>query len=672
MNKSVRAKSQEGEDGDGALRLSSDSHDNAATLQVSISLMQFRGISDLCRVVNNHDSELETFWFSWSLFGNVFQSNRFGLGSDGLGASEVDKVLVRCQEDTLKGRLLEASPLIIYLCATNTVIAAASVSLEGDCVVAHQPVVDEWIQFSPVEEYASICAGWSSSIHAMVTVNAADSFEDASQGDLDGYGEEDFESQGSVGGGAVESAAHHYRFSVQVRSVAGLKYAANACVHFTYPHLGVSGAAVRTRPTWCISHTETAVHGAAATYDCCLTPNDLKASLLENPLLIVVETRNNLGFSPLGAAVTPLEGLLRSKPYNYRCPLTGKTFKDVTSYRSHRNALSVAASRQDAHPELPASIIGKVPPPEPVIVQTTDAYYALRSDIGRGEVVGKVRTMLILEDMGIVKDEALWPVRRGYKMQNGAVYEIPAGNAVSDGPLLTEIGQKNDDPLSQQQMILQQRLQEWEAWQREAEEKWRESLREKEAQLRASITAEASAALAQRADDLKRAHEEAARLEVRLRNGIDAAERQKSQLELKEEQMKIRLTQKTAELQLLQRRVRDEARAKIDVESRRADNAEKRFQASDEARERAEKRAVEAEKDFDIYRHHIKSLPETALREELSKVRAQLAESRESTERERRLRSEVELEREHFKAQMHRFNLLMFVFEETDIIKYLV
>lgn len=650
---------------DNALRLSSDGSNK---LELSISLMQFKGVSDICRVVNTDDHELDLFWFSWSLFGNVFQSNRFGLGSEGLPEPEVDKIVVQCSDDTIKDRVHNASPLSIYLCATNTVIAAANVPLDANLMIgSEQPFVDQWFEFAPIGDYESICRGLISSIHTVITIDPLENqIEMNSERDGDEYDEDEFEQQvtDALDASTLDSPAHHYRFSVQVRSVAGLKHAANACVHFTYPHLGASGSVVRTRPTWCISHTENQVHGAVATYECCLTVNDFKAAVLENPLFIVVDTRNNLGFSPLGTGLVSLDGLLRSKPYSYRCPLTGKSFKDISSYRSHRNALSVAASRQDAHPEIPGSLIGKIPPHDPVVVLTTDAYYALRRDGGSGDVVGKVRVMLILEDMGAIKDEALWPVRSGYKQQNGAVYELPSMDPAETEMPLPPMQQPSsaadhDNALDQQQIMLQQRLQEWEAWQRDAEEKWRESLREKEAQLRATVTAEASANLAQRADDLKRAHEEAARLEVRLRNSIEAAERQKYQLELKEEQMKTRLAQKTAELQLLQRRVRDEARAKIEVEARRAENAEKRHQASEEARERAEKRAAEAEKDFDVYRHHIKSLPETALREELSKARAQLAEARESIERERRLRTEVELEREHFKAQMHRLALAL-------------
>ena len=51
--------------------------------------------------------------------------------------------------------------------------------------------------------------------------------------------------------------------------------------------------------------------------------------------------------------------------------------------------------------------------------------------------------------------------------------------------------------------------------------------------------------------------------------------------------------------------------------------------------------------------------PESLLREEVARLRAQLGESRGEVERERRIRSEAELEKEHFRAQMHRLAMAL-------------
>lgn len=59
------------------------------------------------------------------------------------------------------------------------------------------------------------------------------------------------------------------------------------------------------------------------------------------------------------------------------------------------------------------------------------------------------------------------------------------------------------------------------------------------------------------------------------------------------------------------------------------------------------------------YRHQVRSLPESVLREECARLKAQLSEGRAEVERERRVRSEAELEKEHFRSQMHRLALAL-------------
>ena len=65
---------------------------------------------------------------------------------------------------------------------------------------------------------------------------------------------------------------------------------------------------------------------------------------------------------------------------------------------------------------------------------------------------------------------------------------------------------------------------------------------------------------------------------------------------------------------------------------------------------------------LDLY-HHPHSIvlgtPESLLREEVARLRAQLGECRGEVERERRIRSEAELEKEHFRAQMHRLAMAL-------------
>jgi hypothetical protein len=126
------------------------------------------------------------------------------------------------------------------------------------------------------------------------------------------------------------------------------------------------------------------------------------------------------------------------------------------------------------------------------------------------------------------------------------------------------------------------------------------------------------------------------------------------QWNIREEESSLKLAQKTSELQLLQRRVRDEAKILVDNEKRRCDNLTHQMTQLQSSLMIMEKRAKDSEKDFESYRQKSRNLPENALREEIAKKSAQLSESRGEIERERRLRSETELEKDHFRSQMHR------------------
>ncbi len=119
-------------------------------------------------------------------------------------------------------------------------------------------------------------------------------------------------------------------------------------------------------------------------------------------------------------------------------------------------------------------------------------------------------------------------------------------------------------------------------------------------------------------------HAQAGKLEVRLRTAIDNAERQKNGLVLREEQMQVKLAQKTNELQLLQRRIRDEAKALVEGEKHRADALSKQLAAVNESLKVSERRAKMSEDDFEAYRMRMRGTPEAVLREENAKLRAQV------------------------------------------------
>lgn len=677
---------------DSVLRISSDEGESLSRrrIEVAVALRDFHSMDALtaalseCNAAANGDASQQAheYHLSWAMFGTCIESGRFVSGQNG-PSPQIDRIMTESTFAGLMRRIQSESPLEIQLLSGNIVVATAIVNIEFKRLGLEQFGMSSWCEFKPIDPYrSSLGYDATGSVLFEITLKQADegvvngSAQATKMGNLrrglatagSDYDDDDFESQDGRPAAAntpqeeqqeqqqeeeeeeeeyeePADSIHKYRLSIQVSSVGGLKHAANATVHFQYACLGIQGAAVRTRPTWCISHFDTPIHGAVASYSCAMKKADFAQTLAKFPLNIFVESRSNLGYRPMGQSSIPVDAILRSKPHSYRCPVTGKSFRTRRAYTEHRNLIVfMAAKGKMGH---------KVPPETPIVVRTVDAFYALvaapdtaaNAAPSVGKHAGKVRAIVIIEDLG---------ASFGAQPADGAAASVVTESASADAPPLPAAPMQGVDLLAQQQVLLQQRYQEWEEWQRNAEEKWREGLRQKEMHLRQRISAELAAGLAQQSEDLKRAQEEVARLEVRLRNGIEAADREKVQLELREEQVKTRLSQKTAELQLLQKRVRDEAKARVDAETRRAEVAEARATSAEEARDRAEQRAREVERDYETYRQHVRSMPETTLREELSRSRAQLAEAREAIERERRRSSEVELEREHYKAQMHR------------------
>jgi hypothetical protein len=374
---------------------------------------------------------------------------------------------------------------------------------------------------------------------------------------------------------------------------------------------------------------------------------------MKHPFKIAVLSRTNLGTEQLAQVVVDLLDIYRSEPHSLRCPLTGRVFKTMEDYKHHRDImLALRAS----------GTFDVVPPKDPVSVWSRDLIIPLAADVG-----GRVRVAAFIEDLALVGSEKSVPVKPGYKMHNGALYPADANDSPEQGNQSGNSGamgatgpnQGSDGGGIGQFSSMSELQADWEKWRAAAEAQWRETLREKELQMRAKVEADAANTLAARADDLRRAQEEAGRLEVRLRTAIDAAERQKSQLNAKEEQLQMKLAQKTAELQLLQRRVRDEAKARVDAETRRADGLATQVSVQKDTIDRLQGRIREVEREFENFRAYARSTPETVLREEVARLKAQLGECRAEVERERRIRSEAELEKEHYRAQMHRLALAL-------------
>lgn len=458
---------------------------------------------------------------------------------------------------------------------------------------------------------------------------------------------------------------HHFRVSIDVKSVNQLKKPANIVVSYTYPHLGATSL-VRTTPVWLQPQSEGRVENGCAVFDCCMTRRELLTVFSTYPLKISISNKTQaMSTALLGEVVIDLSYMQSTDPVSYRCLLTSHTFKSLQEYNDHRDMM--IALRTAGH-------VDKIPPVDPVLIRATDCLYDIEVSASQVGIANdaKLRVITIVEDLGKVGPEVGLNVRQGYKQQGAGVYhdQDDAGpahltanerlNPLYKSAEILDLKSVNKDTMTATEQARWDILkQDWETWQKQAEIKWRESMREKEMQLREKLESEASQKLVVQVADLKRAHEAAARLEIRLRESISKIDQQKTQLLRKEEQMTTTLAQKTAELQLLQKTIRDEAKVKIDAETRRADALDKHIQTLKAQVLQLNKRCQETEQDFEAHRKRQRETPETMLREDNSRLRAQLAECKAEADRERRIQSELKLEKEQIRSQLHRMAIAL-------------
>ena len=462
----------------------------------------------------------------------------------------------------------------------------------------------------------------------------------------------------------------HFRLSLEMKSVRGLNRPAHLFLQVTYGHLGVN-TVVRTPPQWHRANVETLIEKGAISYECATTRPRLHEIFVQNPLKIFVFERSQLGNKAVGSVSIDLSAMETLPPHAYKCPVTGRIFQALSDYVDHRNNLSVMYHNGD---------INRLPPSDPEILRALDTYINIdvidqEEEEVKGKGIGlvatlakaKIRVLIVLEDKGVVGREMATRIKKGYKMHNGAVYGLGEGEneeEVGDGDGERD-GENEKDPVlmgGDQSRFLSpsgaslpnQHVIDWELWRQQQERDWRNSLHDREVALRNQIKEEAAKMMEGKVDDLRRAQSEVGKLEVRLKAAIDATERQKTKLIQQEEYLQSRVNQKLQELQLLSKRVKAEAKTVIDAEQQKTAAMEAQMRALQDSLRVTERRALSAEKDFESLKAQMRNSSESLLREELSMTKAQLAECREVVEREKNLRSGVLLEREHFRAQMHR------------------
>lgn len=460
----------------------------------------------------------------------------------------------------------------------------------------------------------------------------------------------------------------HYRISINLQSIQGLERAIFSSFQFTYPHLGSAGV-VRTPPQWFQPGTEVRIEKGSVSYELATTKSRLENIFSNFPIKVDMLRRTHQENDVVGFAIIDLMSTLRTAPYMYVCPVTLQTFRTVAEYRVHAQELSEKYTNQE---------IDRAPARDPDVVYATDCFLRMEDDSVKAEdekptvSMAKLRVVTVIEDKGEISRENALRVKPGYKMHGGGVYPKP----VMEEAMVQTTPRKPtptpaapavvppvaappaaDDSLLRKEFIEQELRQarlDWELWRERQEKEWRDKLLEKENEIKNKAKQEAQALLESKMDDLKRSQQEVGRMEVRLKASIDAVEKQKLRLQQQEEILEGKVASRLQELQLLTKRVKVEAKTLVDGERQKNVVALAQIAQLQDYNTTLEKKIKHLEEEYAELKDSQRKFSETLLREELAAVRAHLAEAKEAIEREKNATAAAVLEKEHYRAQMHR------------------
>ncbi|CAM9315454.1 unnamed protein product [Phaeothamnion confervicola] len=459
--------------------------------------------------------------------------------------------------------------------------------------------------------------------------------------------------------------------------------AAYLTVGYKYLHLG-GGAPVRTALAWAPPRAETPLGNGVCTYEFGATPAQLQATLEDHPLVVSVFAREKHADREVGLAALPLPELAAAAPRYFRCRESGKTFTSAAAYRAHwrglrRAAAAAGGSKRDRGGRPLAALAA----PSPVEVRVVDRYVTValadaaafeREATSSGgkrplpQRLCSMRVILMLEDMGLV------PATESTSPLSAAKAPVEAGGAEMDDAAAASWGASGDGaesgvlphvawhegvsagaeaavlPEAVRSLMVAEAMRQWEDWRQRQEASWAEGLRAKDE----ALVQRWEQREAERHKAMQRAQSDYAKLEARLRKALAEVEVRERTLQSREEALKTDHAARLAELQLLQRRLREESRHQVELEKMRAAALEKQLATHKAALSSAETRLRSCEDEFDRYRQAQRRTPEAALRLELAQATAAAAAATAETEKERSEKHKALLEREECRAHVHR------------------
>ncbi|XP_006812274.1 centrosomal protein of 120 kDa-like [Saccoglossus kowalevskii] len=405
---------------------------------------------------------------------------------------------------------------------------------------------------------------------------------------------------------AVDAAAHHYSFSIDLRSIKDVDTptAVNIFLRYTYPFFGSSAPIMTHPPVEVRRNTEVLLPHSFCAFDFATASQQLKETFLRIPLLVEVWHRDKM-------TQDALLGIAR--------------FSMVHILNAEKARV---ASKFEGSPQGWRQIYS-----ERVPVESTD---------GKQRKIAELHLVVGLEDYGPINTRE---VLLSTEPSQSSTTEIKPKEPKRD-----DVEKAKDA----RETLEYKTAMELEMWKEAQEELYEQQLKDKEVLHMKALAEEWKRRDKERELLVRKKVDEYGRLEDQLRLAITDVERRERQLAANEsEVMRLKsdlqrdYERKLAEIKDASHRMKEDCIHQVEMERSKVRDLEEQKQRLQEQLTMSERKIEEKEKDFQVYRGQINTKPEVRLQSEINLL------TLEKVELERKLDA-ITKSKLHYKQQWGR------------------
>lgn len=273
----------------------------STAISIELSFESFYNISKLCLFDNTESYSTQKYWFSWNFNGKTYKSDEFTKHDNGppkLKYTEIFDIGYKLTDNLIPKIILEHFPIRIFLCTNQYMLGIVNYnpfdfeSIEKENITSSLPFqISEWIEIKPIDR-SLLSLNYSSDEPASMKISLKLKTLSSKDQDVnaDDYNNESFEIEDVIASDSTyhqkevhfnldpkldvhdhlipnqhkeltkqekikiekdkamklmeqqqeeERKLRHYRLSIDMRSIGGLKRPAHVSLQYMYPYLGI-------------------------------------------------------------------------------------------------------------------------------------------------------------------------------------------------------------------------------------------------------------------------------------------------------------------------------------------------------------------------------------------------------------------------------------------------